>query len=321
MSASDHTSIRNLGSAVHAVMNELPRQELVAADLQFKEAQHLLSNTQHHAESSAQRAYAWLAAASQKLIEAGDNMRRGEENLVRYLHYIGVGGNAGLSKLSGEVTAPGDTPEEKIVEVTFHLGYSGMQPFRWVGSITTPDEAWSSGQEANQQLEPLIVELPSALANNLLGFARKHIGRNATESQTTYWCHTFAHAVGTTAVELTGDIMGGTQGLADAQARHLSSQGSKILPADLALGEHAVVADLNTSNTPIHSIVGIGRPKGRADGPTLAVQVDSQNGSLYVGDPAVYLEDLRSSRSIREGGSEPALYVQRTVLSVPAKSQ
>src|SRR5687767_15409223 len=113
--------------------------------------------------------------------------------------------------------------------------------------------------------------------------------------------------------------MGGAQGLADAQARLLFLHGSKISPAELSRGEHAAVGD-GMCKWPVHSLVGIGQAKGVTTGSTLAIQVDGLQGNLYVGDPAAYLEDLNSSRSKYNPSSQPALYVQRTRLRLPADS-
>ena len=225
-----------------------------------------------------------------------------------------------LSPVLNETVVHADNPLQngEVVETTFHLAPSTGQPFRWVGRITTPHEIWSSGQEADQLLEPLTVDLPLGMVPPMLGFARKYIGPNATEQQMTYWCHTFAYAVGATALELTDNV--GTQWLADARARLLFSQGSKISPAELIAGEHAAVGD-GMSKRPVHSLVGIGPAKGAATGSTLAIQVDGQQGNLYVGDPAAYLEDLKASRSKYNPSAQPGLYVQRTPLNLPVNSR
>jgi hypothetical protein len=211
------------------------------------------------------------------------------------------------------VTPPSETMSQNdMVETTFHLAEHYGRPFQWVGRITTPDMTWSSGQEDGQELEPITVDLPADMVTPMLAFARRHIGPNATEQQTSYWCHHFAYDVGSTALEMTGEVMGGVQGLADAQAGHVFTHGSEI-PADgLTVGEHAAVGDKTVSAMPVHSMVGIGRAKNAMNDAMLAVQVDRPNGDLYVGDPAAYMHDLQSSRS------QVGLYVQRTPLWLPA---
>lgn len=212
-----------------------------------------------------------------------------------------------------------DTPthEQQTTDVTFRLApRSDALPYQWVESIATPDDVWHSGQEwyDPDKVESVTVELPVGMAQNLMDFARRHIGPHATDKEVAYWCHTFAHKVGTTALELAESVHGGEQSLADAKARDIFAKGDIVSASELAVGEHAVVGDADpksTAKAPTHSMVGIGQPKGVADAASLAVQVDARNGNLYVGKPADYLQELRQARVHTRPTTQPELYVVR----------
>lgn len=213
--------------------------------------------------------------------------------------------------------------DEETSEITFHIGpRSDVRPFRWVAGITTPKESWQHYDEANatEGLDTITVELPSRMSQNLMRYAREHIGPNATEKQIDHWCHTFAREVGATALSMIPtQIMGGEHGLADAQAQNLYTHGEIIHPSELAVEEHAVVGDADPDSShraPYHSMVGIGRPKGDETGPNLAIQVDTSRGSLYIGDPADYLEDIKKEGAHLRKLPQPELYVQRTPKTV-----
>lgn len=228
-----------------------------------------------------------------------------------------------MTEIPTSAPIPGEDQPSNGHEVTFHLApQSDVLPYRWVAGIDTPDGSWQHRSGITEDLEPLTVHLPERMSRNILDFARKHLGEDATDEEVDYWCHTFAREVGSTALSIDpSTAWGGEHGLADAQARILFSDGTVVTPSELAIGEHAVVGDANphtSRRAPMHSMVGIGRPKGEADGPNLAVQVDTSRGNLYVGDPADYLADVSQSGAHLKNPPEPALYVQRTPKLVPA---
>ena len=218
-------------------------------------------------------------------------------------------------------TPPHDEDSADHTEVTFHLGSpSNVLPFRWVAGIDTPHGSWRHRPDSDEELEQVTVDLPEHMSRKLIDFARRHIGPNATNQEIDFWCHTFAREVGATALSLTDTGRAGEHMLADAQAITLFSEGTIIPPSELGVGEHAVVGDARVGTArraPMHSLVGIGRPKGQEESPNLAVQVDTSRGNLYVGNPADYLEDVKRNNAHLSKPPQPELYVQRTPLEVP----
>ncbi|HSW80497.1 MAG TPA: hypothetical protein VLG47_06990 [Candidatus Saccharimonadales bacterium] len=218
------------------------------------------------------------------------------------------------------------TPITASTEVTFHLAPAETdKPFRRVAGISANETNWRDGYvDQGIALEEYTTTLPTELSDRMLAFARRHIGPEATDKQTRYWCHTLAHRVGHTAMASSAPVNEGEGFRAYQQAESIYQNGARISPNELAVGEHGVVADSDTNRPetrgPIdHSMVGIG------DG--LAIQVDNEgphsefSGHLYIGRPDEYVKRLEAKRGVGETTAQVGFYVHRDPVSDPATPQ
>lgn len=217
------------------------------------------------------------------------------------------------------------SPIGNSTEVTFRLvPIKAGVPFQRVAGITLPEGSWRDRYvDSVIRLESLAVELPADMTERLMSFARRHIGPDATDQETKYFCHTFAEAVGRTATASTMPETGNTNYEGLAQAKSIFENGSVISPQELEIGEHGVIGDPD-ENKPVtrsgldHSLVGIGNGQAiQVDGPGLGQYA----GHLYIGKVADYLTWIDAvNLSAGNTTAQPGLYVHRESAVDPSSS-